>query len=85
MGKRPGRVLPAVGPASLLDPLFPWRTRPQEAVPVCFSVPWEHMCMCRSAWPQVWTEYKVIHHTSALTLIIAGTVKEIITGKCVCE
>ncbi|KAF5842787.1 triose-phosphate transporter family-domain-containing protein [Dunaliella salina] len=29
------------------------------------------------AFMMVWTEYKVIHHTSALTLIIAGTAKEI--------
>ena len=31
---------------------------------------------------QVWTEYKVIQLTSALSFMIAGTVKEIITGKC---
>lgn len=29
---------------------------------------------------QVWAEYKVIKETSALTFMIAGTVKEVATG-----
>lgn len=29
---------------------------------------------------QVWTEFKVIQETSALTFMVAGTFKEIVTG-----
>lgn len=30
---------------------------------------------------QVWTEFKVIQETSALTFMVAGTFKEIVTGR----
>ena len=32
------------------------------------------------AFLMVWTEFKVIKETSALTFMIAGTVKEVVTG-----
>ncbi len=38
------------------------------------------MVHCAPPRPQVWTEYKVIKETSALTFMIAGTCKEVVTG-----
>ncbi len=47
-------------------------------------LPTNSSAKCAPSHAQVWTEYKVIKETSALTFMIAGTVKEVVSGEGTC-